>query len=333
MAYLSESNRVRIAPSGHYRGFHSMLCQYLMVCNAYNLQKGQPYMDLSRKITAFHPKDDTEYLTNPWNNYFIQEIPKINEIYQLELVSSKHDMAINPCCDSKETTHLNWKKTLDDHFLVKPHILEKVNTFVKNEFYGRVAGIHIRSTDTFFFDMHRPNLPLNLYIDLIEEKLGGYDRILIATDSQDIINIIKNRFGSRIIYYNCYRSSIEDYHFSRGELSITDPYFWGEDPLVESILLSKVELLIRGYSNVAVLPVLLNPFMKIHNVDLKFFVENLHASVPFTHEDFIINELEVSNINYYLKRSLDFEIKKKELLESDNRIEGLKELIRNEYFK
>ena len=331
MTYLSELNRVRIAPAGHYRGFHSMLCQYLMICRIYNLEKGQPYMDLSRKITAFHPKDDTEYLTNPWNNYFIQEQPKLNEIYKIELASSEYDQSINPCCDSKQETYSHWHTVIENHFLVKPHILEKVNNFVKNEFYGRVAGIHIRATDVFFFDMHRPNLPVSFYIDLIQEKLSDYDRILIATDSKDVIDIIKKRFGYRIIVYNCYRSSLDDYHVSRGELAVTDPYTWGEDPLVESLLLSKVELLIRGYSNVSVLPILLNPFMKIHNVDLKFFIEGLHSHVPKTHQDFIINELELSNIDYYLKRSKEFELKKQEFLLSDNRIENLKELIRTEY--
>jgi len=331
MTNLTELNRVRIAPAGHYRGFHSLLCQYLMICRIYNLEKGEPYMDLSRKITAFHLKDDPDYLTNPWNNYFIQQQPKLNEIYKIELASSKNDAAINPCSDSKEQTYSSWHPIIENHFLVKPHILEKVNNFVKNEFYGRIAGIHIRTTDAFFFDMHRPNLPVSFYIDLIQEKLSDYDRILIATDSQDVLDIIKNKFGSRIIVYNCYRSSLDDYQISRGELAVTDPYTWGEDPLVESLLLSKVELLIRGYSNLSVLPILLNPFMKIHNVDLNFFIDGLHAHVPHTHPDFIMNELEISNIDYYLKRSRDFEIKKRDFLQSDNRIEGITELIRSEY--
>jgi hypothetical protein len=319
-------NKLRIAPSGHYRGFHSMVSQYLAVCRRYaskfEQENAMPYMDLSRKVTGYHAKDDVDFLGNPWNNYFVQEPLKENEIFWLECCEGSMDLSIVIGCPKSD--FVVWKEIKDKYLIVQPHILDKVDKFANKNFIGKVAAIHIRGTDS-FYDKTRVHLPVGFYKELIAEKLQDYSKILICTDSLEIVEILKSSFGDKIINYDSEKVTLEKY---RHHLSYTseDPYKIGEDVLIESLLMAKCDLLIKGYSNVSIFSLVENPYINFHQADLKF----QYPSLPPHMEEYYINDLEISNIDHYIEKSKIFE-KKKHELQDQNKIDELNYLIK-EYF-
>ena len=133
-------NKLRIAPSGHWRGFHSIVSQYLAVCLRYASKFEQenaiPYMDLSRKVTGYHAKDDVDFLGNPWNNYFVQEPLKENEIFWFESCEGCMDLSITAGYGPKLDFML-WKEIKEKYLIVQPYILAKVDNFISENFIDR----------------------------------------------------------------------------------------------------------------------------------------------------------------------------------------------------
>jgi hypothetical protein len=326
-------NKLRIAPSGHHRGMHSMITQYLAVCHRYlsYFETGNviPYMDLSKKVTGYHSEDDVDFLQNPWNNYFIQEPLKENEIFWLESCERSMDLSISTGADPK-STFIMWKEIKDKYLIIQPHILDKVDDFINKNFTGKVAAIHIRGTDS-FFDKGRSHLPVSFYKETIIEKLQNYSKILICTDSLEILEILKSSFGDKIISYDSEKSTIENYNFHLSYISKNN-YKIGEDVIIESLLMSKCDLLIKGTSNVSTFSLIENPHIIIHQADLKFPLPPYFGS---NHEnpvlkDYYIDDLEISNMGYYLEKSKIFENKKFELLDQQ-KLNELSNLIKD-YF-
>jgi hypothetical protein len=327
-------NKLRIAPCGHERGFHSLITQYLAVCrrhlNKLVAEKITPYMDLSRKATGYHSKDDIHFLQNPWNNYFVQEPLKENELFWAECCDFSTDLTISPG-HSPKADFLIWKEIKDKYLIIQPHILNKVDQFVDQYFSGKVAGIHIRGTDS-FFDKTRPHLPISYYVKLIEEKLISYNKILLCTDSLEISTILKNTFGNRIINYDSEKVELDKYRFHLSYIS-EDPYKIGEDVLIESLLMAKCDLLVRSYSNVSAFALIENPTMAFHQVDDPFFLPehiNRGSTPPFSKE-YYNYDLEISDMYYYLEKSKEFEYNKFKALETGNH-KQLTELIKNYFY-
>jgi hypothetical protein len=285
-------------------------------------------MDLSKKLTGYHAKDDADFLGNPWNNYFVQESLKENEIFWLESCSENMDLNIG--IGSSKSDFITWKQIKDKYLIVQPHILDKVNDFVDKNFIGKVAALHIRGTDS-FYDKTRPHLPVSFYKELIAEKLQNYSKILICTDSLEMLEILKSSFGDKIINYNSEKSTLEKYRYHLSYIS-EDPYKVGEDVLIESLLMARCNLLVRGDSNVSIFSLVENPHIDFHYTTLKFYQ---HPHPPLSTLDprikeYYIDDLEISNIDYYLEKSKIFETKKFELVEK-NKIDELNQLIK-EYF-
>jgi hypothetical protein len=326
-------NKLRIAPSGHHRGMHSMINQYLAVCRRY-LSKFKeeniiPYMDLSKKVTGYHLEEDVDFLENPWNNYFVQEPLKENEIFWLESCEGCMDLSISTGSNPK-SEFIIWKEIKDKYLIIQPHILAKVDDFVNKNFIGKIAAIHIRGTDS-FFDKSRPHLPVSFYKELIAEKLQDYSKILICTDSLEILEILKSNFGDKIISYDSEKSTLEKYNFHLSYIS-ENPYKIGEDVIIESLLMSRCDLLIKGTSNVSTFSLIENPYIIVHQVDFKFSqLQHFSSGYESLHsKEYYVDDLEISNMDYYLEKNKVFENKKFEFLDQ-HKSSKLNNLIK-EYF-
>ena len=326
-------NKLRISPSGHWRGFHSIVSQYLAVCLRYASKFEQenaiPYMDLSRKVTGYHAKDDVDFLGNPWNNYFVQEPLKENEIFWLESCSENMDLSMG--IGGPKSDFIKWKQIKDKYLIIQPHILDKVDDFINKNFIGKIAAIHIRGTDS-FYDKTRPHLPVSFYKELITEKLQDYSKILICTDSLEILEILKSSFGDKIINYDSEKVTLEKYKYQSAYAS-ENPYTIGEEVLIESLLMARCNLLIRGDSNVSIFSLIENPYIDFHQVTLKFHQPPHSCSLlsdPYIKE-YYIDDLEISNIDYYLEKSKIFETKKFELVEK-NKVDELTQLIKDYFY-
>jgi len=323
---------VRLAPAGHHRQLHSLIGSFLSSCLRYDSlfskQKIIPYMDLRNKVTGYHPVEDTNYRSNPWNNYFDQPEITDDKLYYFEELA-QGSVVFNYDIE----TVVNYNNIYKKYLHIKQPILDKVDLFVKNNFTEDIVGIHIRGTDS-FYDKTRPHLSLAFYKDLITEKFHDISKILLVTDSELTRKTMCEYFPDKIIHYD---SQLIDFkHNKLNTAHIIDSYKNGEDVLIESILLSKCKKLLRTYSNVTKFSMVLNPELDSHFCELKFY-QTKHLNYHKEYEKlnlwsrFYDVNLEPSTMAHHLEKSKEFENKKFELWTS-GKIQQLDDFILQYYY-
>jgi UDP-N-acetylmuramate-alanine ligase len=106
---------------------------------------------------------------------------------------------------------------------------------------------------------------INDYIKEIDKYLNIIDKIFICTDENNILEIIKKKYGDKVIYYNSIRSyNDKPVHLNNSN----DKFKVGQDVIVESVLMSKCEYFLHGTSNVAAAVKIFNPEIKSKNIDI-----------------------------------------------------------------
>lgn len=147
----------------------------------------------------------------------------------------------------------------------KAHIKEKVEVFyekyLNNSF---VLGIHIRGTDLHYAPVVSP-AEYFPYIDQWIEQEPTL-KIFLATDQAQYIPVFEKRYGNRLTYADCFRSDNEVAPFQRTELS---PYQKGEEVLLDILLLSRADFLIKGSSNVGEMALYFNPGLECLDLGYK----------------------------------------------------------------
>jgi hypothetical protein len=337
-------DKVRIAPSGHLRALHSLVAQYISICSKddyrriFQTEGATPYMDLSKKKTGFHKKEDIYFKENIWNNYFIQPEVGENEVWLLEVCSAfTDDSILLSYADRNEIKQ--YHDTAKQYLRYKPHILSKVESFKKEFFKGKVAGLHVRGSDS-FYDKGRPHYPLAYFRDLIDEKLADYQTIFLATDGIEYVDYFKKLFGERVVAYNCKnRVDINRYRFSIHEIAIADPVSAGEEVLIEGLLLANTDLLIRGQSNITTCALIENPTMLFHQVDLPIIDNDFYhlyleeKSRNMIYKDYYIPELEIKKQSFYIQKAIEFKEKQFQILDTGINEDEMKKLIKKYIFE
>lgn len=138
------------------------------------------------------------------------------------------------------------RETVSRYVRVRPHILEKVDRFfAENLVRGHTLGVHLRGTDLHYAP---PVSPAECF-GPIERYLGEHPdgRVFLATDQVQYVEVMRKRYGDLVRYRDCLRSTDAKAPFNRPEGS---PYQKGEDVLIDILLLSRCDFLIRGASNI-----------------------------------------------------------------------------------
>lgn len=130
---------------------------------------------------------------------------------------------------------------------VQPHIQKKVCEFVETYFHGiYTIGVHYRGTDK---HAEAPRVDYNVAITAVKNQIPFQRpyQIFVASDEKQFVEAMESEFPSQVIARNVYRSTgSEGVHFSGHP-----PYKLGEQALIDSLLLSKCDLLIRTSSNLS----------------------------------------------------------------------------------
>ncbi len=137
----------------------------------------------------------------------------------------------------------------------KPHIVEKVEAFRRSHIGDRkVLGIHMRGTDLHYAPPVSPAEyfePIAKYLEAEPEA-----RIYLATDQAQYLDLMQERYGDRLLAFDCDRSTTSVAPFELEEIS---PYKKGEDVLIDILLLSQCDFLLKGASNVGEFALYFNP--------------------------------------------------------------------------
>jgi hypothetical protein len=145
---------------------------------------------------------------------------------------------------------------------LKPHIVDKVNQIVENVFgYSSMIGVHYRGTDKWTEAPIASYDSVAAHVDKTISQLQeiGHDdiKIFVATDEQSFLDYMRERYPSKVVCYEeCARSSTGEAVHTSG---IATPYKKGEDAIIDCLLLSKTDVILKTSSNLSLCSAYFNP--------------------------------------------------------------------------
>lgn len=259
-----------------------------------------PILDLSNLESCYH--NNTK--DNMFTYYFDQP-----EIIEEDIVKTSSNFYF-PNAFIYAEERIKYHNAFKKYLKIKPHILEKAENFKKQHFDGhKILGLHVRGIST----NDRPKLPFDYYkhkLDLYLEK-EGYDKIFLCVEHQHTLDKFIKTYGDKLILYPSYKFS----HRGHQEFNLPFPkennegYIKGEDVLIESILLSYTDFLLKTVSNVSTFPLVYNIDLKYCNIDFHFWDSNNYTY-------FVNDQTFKYDCKYETRKDIEYYINQKDELEA-----------------
>ncbi|MBA3721520.1 MAG: hypothetical protein H0W88_03870 [Parachlamydiaceae bacterium] len=145
---------------------------------------------------------------------------------------------------------------------IKPHIQKEIDSYVAKNFkHHYLIGVHHRGTDKF---LEVPIVPYEKTLKTLLEVINNLPRskrnklvIYIATDEMQFITYLQKNLPYKIIYNDFARS--DNGYALHASNRYTNNYEKGREALLDCILLSKCNLLIRPNSTLSIISSKFNP--------------------------------------------------------------------------
>jgi len=136
------------------------------------------------------------------------------------------------------------KKFID----IKENIKEKASNFSKQNFNNTfLFTVHIRGTDFSYAEPTNHKKYFKKIEEIIKRKNLQDYQVFLATDQTQFVGLFKKHFGSKLITYNSARGSSFIAPF---KLQQVDPYKKGEDVLIDILLLSEGDHILKCAASV-----------------------------------------------------------------------------------
>jgi hypothetical protein len=156
---------------------------------------------------------------------------------------------------SREEGH----RLIEKYIRIKKPLQKKIEAFANKHFKDQfVIGIHYRGTDKI---SESPRIEYEeLYQEIDRAITDKTDfKLFVATDEVAFLDSISNRYKGKVVAIDAIRSSSgKAIHASR-----KNAYQKGEEALLDCVLLSKTDLLIRTPSNLSACSALFNPIIPV----------------------------------------------------------------------
>lgn len=216
------------------------------------------------------PYYDYRYGPNWWTYYC--EPVQLGDLNPRETVFWKYVRGSGcylPGYIENKMTRSEVNRVINDYIHFKPFIWDEVNQYVETHLSGYyVIGIHYRGTDKF---VESPRVP---YEDVVKEVLEQISsigntpvKIFVATDEQPFLEYMNRVFPG----YVC---SLEDIYRSYSTFPIhyynNDPYESGHAAVLDALLLSKADLLIRTSSYLSLWSTFMNPGIPVIELSKRY---------------------------------------------------------------
>lgn len=177
---------------------------------------------------------------------------------------SNFAMHIETCTPRKRVNEL-----IKKYIHVKPHIQKIVDDFIDTNFSADyVIGVHYRGTDKVAEAPQAPYEIMTAHINrILSECPTGSPQIFVATDEQAFLEYIKKQYPGKII---CNEHAIRSNSAVPVHLGCCENYKKGEDALVDCLLLSRCNSLIKTSSNLSLCSSYFNPNIPVYHVTARY---------------------------------------------------------------
>lgn len=209
------------------------------------------HVDFSDRGLYYEPAHGANW----WEYYFERIYLGGSENAVIKVISDRqHDLfAYRIDCLSRE----HGFALIERHIRAKLHIREKVDAYVRANFReAYVIGVHYRGTDKF---TEAPRVAYErvhaAVLDAINAARPARHKLFIATDEAAFLDYMLNLHPSGLLYRDIFRSIDGTPTHWRGESN----HDKGEDAVLDFLLLSRCQILIRTASNLSQCSTLINP--------------------------------------------------------------------------
>jgi len=199
-----------------------------------------------------------------WWEYYFEPIKLGNQNEYSSINIIEENVYVDPnsieFCNSLEENY----NLVQKYITVKDHILQKVEAFQRQIFEDKfIIGVHYRGTDKLFREA-----PFVAYGNVVESvhkvisliPLGMDYKIFIATDEMPFLQFMQYQFLDKVCYCEIKRATDGmPLHLDLGR----DPYQVGEGAIIDAIILSRVNFLIRTSSNLSLCSRYFNPKLPV----------------------------------------------------------------------
>lgn len=221
---------------------------------------------------------DPEMRGDPWEYFFeppmtdyagpIGKLTGINSLYPGTVTSTEHIFSprifrgIAESQDLPKDRHLG-HSILTKFIRPKAYVRAMADDF-QTAFLNRpFVGLHLRGPGRLhggadvMRDLLQPGepIPYKFYFKAVRRALRQNRRALVfaCSDSQDVIDRVRQEFGKRVVTYPSTRSRFGEMHESHpeNEGAVYSPFKLGLDVLVEAMLLARARHFVHGNSNVS----------------------------------------------------------------------------------
>ncbi len=196
-----------------------------------------------------------------WWHYYFEPISMGNKRYRREVYGCS--IYVNPFEIEYRTTRREAHELIQKYVCLKPEIQNAIDQFENLYFRNKfVIGVHYRGTDK------STEAPRISYEKMAEEILNMIQKqqnqniiIFVATDEQNFINFLISQFGELVYYIpNAIRSTDGLAIHMNHKLP---RYQAGKEALIDCILLSRTNTLIRTNSNLSLCSTFFNPDLPV----------------------------------------------------------------------
>jgi hypothetical protein len=230
------------------RGFYSLFIQALQGTFLAQRMSMPYYIDFGNRHYRY--SDALKGEPNFWDNYFIQPQSKPDSAVSID----NYPHEVFPICIWDRSYFKAIHTEVVSRLAWKPEVLAYLNRETEILKQHNILGVHIRKTDHF---NETVPVPLDLYFKKIDQQINRFDKLFIATDDHNVLQILQNRYGSKLIYHQVHRSEGTTAIHSR--IDIDNRYQLGLDALLDGYSLSLCKKAILSPSNLSYAACLFNP--------------------------------------------------------------------------
>ncbi len=147
-------------------------------------------------------------------------------------------------------------------FELQDHISSFISTTVIKDFKGKnVLGVHYRGTDKVSGDYRETSrVPYENMMNVIDKYIYGRDKLFIATDEEGFLESAISKYGDMVLFQEATRSKTnESVHMSNMN---DNGQKIAREAVIDSVLLSKTNMLLRTKSNLSIGSLYFNPYLK-----------------------------------------------------------------------
>ncbi len=264
-------------------GFFSLYFQMLCIIRIATINKQKiwvqfdtgPYFDPTREESS-------------WWEYYFEHSDRNPSKEQLDLTSNSKAHRIDSRELLQQFSRIGSRfprKTaykINSEICIKEKLLKMIENFREQNFGSDfILGIHFRGTDKVSGQIQESKRVSYDSIDLILDSIAELNlpfRVFAATDETQFIDYLESKEEIQAVYTDGIRSDNDSpVHLSEG---LGSNYQLGVDALLDSILLSKCDFLIRTESNLSRASEFFNPSL----VSINLSREHAHARNDLTQE-------------------------------------------------